>query len=158
VSKENVEVVQRFESLIVPSIEAVETSAAQGGFEQVVELLDPNVRIHATTSLPHGGEFVGHDSFLKMGEQFHDLWNLVGAIEFEYLDGGDDKVVTLASFTLESRRTGRSVPVRMVEIVTVRDGKITELEAYYYDTVPIIEAGGCVTGRETARQQAASLQ
>ena len=141
-SKENVEVVKRFESLMVSSIEHQHASGARGGFDQVLQLLDPGVVFRATTSLPHGGEFVGHDSFLKMGEQFRNLWKIVGRIDFEYLDGGDDKVVTLASFTMESRRTGRSVPVRMVEIVTVRGGKIAELVAYYHDTVPIIEAGG----------------
>ena len=141
-SSENVEVVKRFESLMVPSIEEEHASDARGGFEQVLALLDSEVVFRATTSLPHGGEFIGHDSFLAMGDQFRNMWKIVGSIDFEYLDGGGEKVVTLASFTIESRTTGRSVPVRMVEVVTVRDGKIAELVAYYYDTVPIIEAGG----------------
>jgi hypothetical protein len=32
-------------------------------------------------------------------------------------------------------------------VVTVRDGKIVDLQAYYQDTVPIVEAGGGIKGR-----------
>ena len=60
---------------------------------------------------------------------------------------GGDGVITLASFTIESRHTGRSVPVRMVEVVTVRDGRIVDLDAYYRDTVPIIQAAGGAVGK-----------
>ena len=146
-SKENVEVVKRFESLMVPSLEERDATVAEGGFDQVLALLDPQVAFHASPSIPHGGDYIGHDRFLRMCDQFRELWNLVGAVDLEYLDAGDDRVITLASFTAESRHTGRSVPIRMVEVVTVRNGKITELVAYYYDTVPIIEAGGGVMGR-----------
>jgi len=58
-----------------------------------------------------------------------------------------DRVITLASWTAVSRHTKRAVPVRMVEVVTVRDGRITELRAYYEDTVPLIEAADGVKGR-----------
>jgi ketosteroid isomerase-like protein len=146
-SQENVEVVRRFESLMVPSLEEEDASASDNRLRQVLDLLDPEVAFHATRSLPHGGDYVGHDSFLKMGEQFRELWNLGDGVELDYIDAGGDKVITLAAFTIESRRTGRSVPVQMVEVVTVRDGKITELVAYYFDTVPIVEAGGGVMGR-----------
>jgi uncharacterized protein len=147
VSKENVDVVKRFESLMVPSLEEGDAAVGGGGLDQVLELLDPDVAFHACTSIPHGGDYVGHERFLKMCDQFRELWNLVGGVELEYLDGGDDRVITLASFTAQSRHTGRSVPIRMVEVVTVRNGKIAELVAYYYDTAPIIEAGGGILGR-----------
>jgi len=141
-SQENVEIVKRFETMMVPSLEEEDESAAQGGFEQILELLDENVAFRPTSVLPHGGDWIGHDGFMKMGEAFSKAWDLVDGVNFEYLDGGGDKVVILASFTITSRETGRSVPVRMVEIVTVRDGKITELVPYYYDTIPIVEAAG----------------
>jgi len=146
-SQENVEVVRRFESLMVPSLEEEDPAAAEARLQEVLSLLDPEVAFHATRSLPHGGDYVGHDSFLQMGEQFRELWNLGDGVDLEYVDAGDDKVITLASFTIESRNTGKSVPVRMTEVVTVRNGKIIELVAYYFDTVPIVEAGGGIKGR-----------
>jgi ketosteroid isomerase-like protein len=146
-SKENVEIVKRFESLMVPSLEEEDPAVAEKRLQEILDLLDPNVAFHATPSLPHGGDYVGHDSFMKMGEQFRELWNTPGGVDLQYFDIGGDKVLTMASFIFESVHTGRSVPNRMVEIVTVQDGKITDLVAYYFDTVPIVEAGGDKKGR-----------
>lgn len=76
-----------------------------------------------------------------------DLWDIGDGVELEYIDGGGERVITIASWTAVSRHTGRSVPVRMVEIVIVRDGRIKELRAYYEDTVPLIEAADGVKGK-----------
>jgi ketosteroid isomerase-like protein len=141
-SQENVEVVKRFETMMVPSLQEEDEATAQGGFEQILELLDENVAFRPTPSLPHGGDWIGHDGFFKLGEAFIAAWELPTGVEFEYLDGGGDKVVILARFDSVSRHTGKTVEFKMVEIVTVRDGKITELVPYYYDTIPIVEAAG----------------
>jgi ketosteroid isomerase-like protein len=147
VSQENVEVVRRFEALMVPSLEETDHEAAQRRQEEILSILDPAVVFFATPSIPHGGTYVGHDAFFKMGEQFRELWDIADGVELEYIDGGGDRVITLASWTAVSRHTGRSVPVRMVEVVIVRDGRIKELRAYYEDTVPLIEAADGVKGR-----------
>ncbi len=146
-SQENVEVVKRFEVLMVPSLEETDDEAAQHRQEEILSILDPEVVFFATPSLPHGGTYVGHDAFFKMGEQFRALWDIADGVEMEYIDGGGDRVITLASWTAVSRHTKRSVPVRMVEVVTVRDGRIKELRAYYEDTVPLIEAADGVKGK-----------
>jgi ketosteroid isomerase-like protein len=147
VSQQNVDVVKRFEALMVPALEETDDEAAQRRHEEILSILDPDVVFFATPSIPHGGTYRGHDAFFKMGEQFRDLWEIGDGVELEYIDAGDDRVITLASWTAVSRHTGRSVPVRMVEVVTVRDGRIKELLAYYEDTVPLIEAADGVKGR-----------
>ena len=146
-SQENVDVVKRFEALMVPALEETDHEAAQRRQEEIFSILDPEVVFFATPSLPHGGTYVGHDAFVKMGEQFRELWDIAEGVEMDYVDGGDDRVITLASWTAVSRHTGRAVPVRMVEVVTVRDGRIAELRAYYEDTVPLIEAADGVKGK-----------
>jgi hypothetical protein len=138
-SKENVEVVKRFELLMGARADAGGSQRLQ----QVLTLLDENVAFRPSPSVPgHGGDWIGHDGFLKMCEAYSETWDPPQGLEFEFLDGGGDTVVTLAAFTRRSRRTGRSVPIRMVEIVTVRDGKITELVPYFHDTVAMVEAIG----------------
>jgi ketosteroid isomerase-like protein len=147
VSKENVDVVKRFEELMVPSLEETDHESAQRRQEEILSILDPEVVFFATPSIPHGGTYRGHDAFFKMGDQFRDLWEIGDGVQMEYIDGGDDRVITLASWTAVSRISNRAVPVRMVEVVTVRDGRIKELRAYYEDTVPLIEAADGVKGR-----------
>ena len=69
-SQENIDVVKRFETLMVPSLEETDDEAAHRQHEEILSILDPEVVFFATPSLPHGGTYVGHDAFFKMGEQF----------------------------------------------------------------------------------------
>jgi len=48
VSQENIEVVQRFESLMVPSLEETDEDAAQHRQEEILSILDPEVVFFAT--------------------------------------------------------------------------------------------------------------
>jgi uncharacterized protein len=146
-SQENIDVVKRFEALMVPSLEETDHDASEQRLRQILDLLDPEVTFYATPSIPHGGTYVGHDAFFKMGEQFRDLWEIGDGVQIEYIDGGGDRVITLAEWTAISRPTGKSVPVRMVEVLTIRDGRIKELRAFYEDTMSLSEAADGMKGK-----------
>lgn len=146
-SQENVEAVKQFEEMMVPSLQEEDEETAKKRFAAILDLLDDEVAFVPCESMPHGGDYIGHEGFVKLGEAFSEAWDLPTGVDFQYLDGGGDKVVILARFDAVSKHTGKSVEFKMVEIITVRDGKILELVPYYYDTVPIKEAcGGVKTG------------
>jgi uncharacterized protein len=145
-SQGNVEVVRRFEQLMVPALDESDADASQRRLEQIKAVLAPDVVFYASPTIPHGGTYRGYDAFFKMGEQFRDMWDISAGVELEYIDGGDDKVITLAKWTGVSKLTGTAVPVDMVEVVTVKEGRITELRAYYEDTVALGEAAGGAKG------------
>jgi uncharacterized protein len=145
-SQDNVDVVRRFEQLMVPALDESDADASQLRLEQIRAVLDPDVVFHASPTIPHGGTYRGYDAFFKMGEQFRDLWDISAGVELEYIDGGGDKVITLAKWTGVSKLTGKAVPVDMVEVVTVKGGRITELRAYYEDTVPLSEGADFAKG------------
>jgi ketosteroid isomerase-like protein len=145
-SEDNVAVVKRFEQLMVPALDESDADASQHRLEQIKSVLDPDVVFHASPTIPHGGTYRGYDAFFKMGEQFRDMWDISAGVELEYIDGGGDKVITLAKWTGVSKLTGKAVPVDMVEVVTVKSGRITELRAYYEDTVPLSEAADGAKG------------
>jgi ketosteroid isomerase-like protein len=146
-SQENIDVVKRFEDLMVPSLEETDHDASEQRLRQILDILDPEVTFYATPSIPHGGTYVGHDAFFKMGEQFRDLWEIGDGVQIEYIDSGGDRVITLAEWTAISRHTGKSVPVRMVEVLTIRDGRIKELRAFYEDTMSLSEAADGMKGK-----------
>jgi ketosteroid isomerase-like protein len=141
-SQENVDVVIRFEQSMVPSLELEDADAATAGFEKILALLDAEVVFRPPMSLPHGGDWTGHDGFVEMGQVFNGAWEMIEPPKFDFMDAGGDRVVLIAHFIIKSRETGTHVPVDMVEIVTVRDGKIVELVPYYRDTVPLSQAAG----------------
>jgi ketosteroid isomerase-like protein len=63
---------------------------------------------------------------------------------YTYLDAGGDYVVVIVSFGHEVQESGQGGEMRMVEIYTVRNGKIASLDPYYEDTVPFAIASGVV--------------
>ena len=139
-SQENVDVVRRFEEAMVAAIDN-ESSGGEGDFASILALLDEECVIHGAASLPHGAEQVGHAGFFKLGELFSENWTFIEKPTFVYRDAGD-VVLLHATFVLESRVSGKRVPVEMVELHTVKNGKIVDLMPYYRDTVPEAEAAG----------------
>src|SRR5437667_3813340 len=115
---EAIEVCKRFGQLMLTAADSPEH------FQQMLDLLDPDVRIPVAASLPYGGDHVGPEGFLKMGEGFAKTWNVVDGGTFEYSDAGNGRVLLEVNPTFQSREAGRTVPFRMVEVLTVRDGKI----------------------------------
>jgi len=137
VSQENVDVVKRFEALMVPALDESDAHASESRLEEIKAILDPDVVFYASPTIPHGGTYRGYDAFFKMGEQFRDLWDISAGVELKYIDGDGDTVITLAKWTGVSKVTGKAVPVDMVEVLTIKEGRIKELRAYYEDTVAL---------------------
>jgi ketosteroid isomerase-like protein len=108
----------------------------------VLDYLHPDAVLHIPPSMPYGGDHVGHEGFLRMTEANNATWRTVEGLEFRFRDIGDDQVLCRVAFTGEARATGRSVHVRMVEIFTVADGKVIDIENFYWDTAEISAATG----------------
>jgi ketosteroid isomerase-like protein len=136
-SESNIEVVKRFQAAMVDMFHT-----GEAGYEKVLQYLDPDVVFRVGPSLPYGGTHVGHDGFLKMARGVGKAWQYpeLGHVELQYFDADDDHIVVVASYDVESRQTGRTTRVQIVEIITLRDGRISELVPYYWDTVSIVDA------------------
>ncbi len=130
----------------------VEAAAAGGSgpepgdprVDTVLDCLDPDVVIHIPASMPYGGDHVGHEGFLRMGEAMNETWHVPDGLDMSFVDIGNDQVVCFVSFLGRSRHTGQPVPMRMVERYRLVGGKIAEIELFYWDTAAIVEATGGV--------------
>jgi hypothetical protein len=111
-------------------------------FEGVLELLSDDVVIHECDSVPYGGDHVGKDGFIKFAGMFPKVWKFgeVDDSAYRYIDGGPEKAVALASFPVTALATGTELDLRVAEIFTVRDGMVTDIEAYYWDTKQVFDA------------------
>jgi uncharacterized protein len=136
-----IEVVRRYAAMATHSLpeDGAGTSAEQR-LANLLEMVDPQVRIPVAASLPYGGEHVGHQGFLELGEKFGKTWDVIDSGSAGYADIGDDRVVAFYSPAFKSVATGRVVSFRMVEILTVRNGKIAEVVPYYFDTAELLQA------------------
>jgi ketosteroid isomerase-like protein len=131
-SKENVAVVEQFEHAFV-----------RGDMEEVLSLLADDIVVHEAASLPYGGDHRGHDGFLRLADAFNRVWEMTSPLDLTFLDAGE-RVVVLVRYDVVARATGRPLTLDHVEIYTVRDGKIADLDIYYRDTAAIAAATGGV--------------
>jgi ketosteroid isomerase-like protein len=141
ISRENVEVIRRFQELGTAYESA---DAPPSDYSDILALLDPNIVVRVARSLPHGGEWVGQDGFVEMMNASIGARRLTDAPSITYIDGGGDYVICLISFHHEVHHSAAAEEIRMVEVFTVRDGKIASLDPYYEDTVPFAASSGTV--------------
>jgi uncharacterized protein len=71
------------------------------------------------------------------------VWEMTSPLDLTFLDAGE-RVVVLVRYDVVARATGRPLTLDHVEIYTVRDGKIADLDIYYRDTAAIAAATGGV--------------
>lgn len=108
------------------------------------DVVDPEVTIRIPESMPYGGVHVGPEGFARVAQAMNETWRLDGELEVSFHSCGEDQVVEFLSWTGVSRHTGRSLPVRMVAVYTIRNSRIIEMEFYYWDTAEIVAATGGV--------------
>ncbi len=134
---EAVDVVLKFGSLMTRDLSDDGTTPEQR-LAEIMELVHDEIRLPVAGSLPYGGMHTGHEGFLTMGGDFAKTWVIVeNNTEITGMDDG--RVAVFYNPTFESVETGRRVTFKMVEIITVKDGKIAELVPYYFDTVELVE-------------------
>jgi hypothetical protein len=138
---EAIEIVKRYAATATESMpDDGNGTSAEKRLEKLLDMLDPQVRITVAASLPYGGEYVGHPGFLALGEQFGKTWQVLDNGAAGYADIGDGRVVGFYNPKFKSVATGRTVSFGVVEILTVKEGRIAELTPYYSDTAALVAA------------------
>ena len=84
---------------MVPSLEETDDEAAHRQHEEILSILDPEVVFFATPSSTR--RYLRRPRrLLQDGRAVpRDLWDIADGVEMEYIDGGGDLVITLASWT-----------------------------------------------------------
>ena len=101
------------------------------------KLTHPDIVIKEAESLPYGGDNKGIEGFQGLlGKMMASLELSVDS--FEVNDAGARVLVTLV-MTFTSRASGRQVTVPGVELYTIRDGQVAEIDVYYKDTKAVTD-------------------
>jgi ketosteroid isomerase-like protein len=99
-------------------------------------LLHDDFVLHESGGLPFSGDYHGPSGFFELLDTMNDVLELAaGPITTEPL--GDNAVAARFRLTFVSRASGKSVEMPLVEIYTVRDGRIAELDVYYKDPAAV---------------------
>lgn len=121
----------------IATLQKFVNSMKAGDLAGACALIAPGAVLVEAESLPWGGEWRGPDGFAALIGSISTPTELVVG-DAAMIDAGE-VVVVRVDVEFVSRRTGRRLPMTIVEFYTVRDGKIHGGDFYYKDTQAVNE-------------------
>jgi uncharacterized protein len=101
-------------------------------FDDGRSLLHDDFVVYEAGGVPYSGEYRGPEGFFELFGKMNQAMELTPGEAVQYLLA-DDTVAIRGRLKFTSRASGKSVEMSLVEIYTVRDGLIVELDVYYKD-------------------------
>lgn len=120
------------ESHLKSIVQAVYAHAGAGDWAACEALLSPDLVIHEADGLPYAGTYRGRDALQQLHGIVMGHWQ-DPVIEFHAMTAGDGHVVSLVTFHLTSRATGKSVAMPLAEVFRIEHGLVTEIRPFYFD-------------------------
>jgi len=111
--------------------------AKDGDAEGVRALLHDEMFVEEAPSLPYGGVYRGPEEFMKLSGALRDAWDDFDFEIDEFLDAGSH-IIAMVRLRGRSAATGRQIDTKLAEFLTVKDGKVSSLLPYYWDTATIM--------------------
>lgn len=100
-----------------------------------MDLLADDFRLIQADSLPFGGEYVGRSGITEFFGKFFAFWKSFQSADVTYF-AEDDKVVATSTAT-GTTHDGKVFIMPMVQVYTLRDGKMIETRPFYFDTAQL---------------------
>lgn len=124
------------ESQLKAIVQAVYAHAGASDWAACEALLSPDLVIHEAAGLPYAGTYSGRDALRRLHGIVMAHWQ-DPAIEFHAMTAGDGHVVSLVTFHLTSRATGRRAAMPLAEMFRIEHGLVTEIRPFYFDPAAV---------------------
>ena len=101
--------------------------------------------LHQSADLPYGGEYHGHEGFLKWTEEMSSRFSTLDVKDPQVFEKeGSDQVMVSSTLELTVRKTGQKWIAPMCQTVRVdrEKGWITEIRPFYWNVKGLNEALG----------------
>lgn len=89
--------------------------------------------------LPYGGTWRGHDGLERFFLVMSRTWEVFDMVRQEFL-ATESPVVVRTYVHARARATGRELDFPILQTITVRAGRIAEVQPFYWDTAAIARA------------------
>lgn len=118
-------------------VEELLDHASNRRWEALPDLLDEQFVIVEPDSLPYGGTHHGVDGYVSLMQRIGELFEL--EFEPQGLHDLDDSTVLLRMHvTFTGRETGRTVRLPVLEVLTVRDARVSHSQVFIGDTAALL--------------------
>ncbi|MFC8537550.1 nuclear transport factor 2 family protein [Streptomyces sp. NPDC057249] len=111
----------------------------KASFDLLAPFFAPDVELHQAEALPYGGIWRGHHGMTQFFLAMAEAWESFEMVEQEFLATGETAVV-LTQIRARARATGRELSFPLLQAITVKDRRITEVRPFYWDTRAIADA------------------
>ncbi len=114
-------------------------AAGGGSFDVLAPFFHPDVVLHQAEGLPYGGTWQGHDGIARFFVAMSETWSRFDIGEQDFVVEGDT-VVVYTQVHATARATGRELRFPILQRITVREGRISEVRPFYWDTAAVAAA------------------
>lgn len=114
-------------------VETVYAAAGAGDWTAVRGYMADDLVIVEAASLPYAGRYTGPDALHVLHAVVSGYWSDF-AIDFRGMTAGGDTVVCELLISGKSARTGDAFTMPLLELWRIRDGKVSEILPFYFDT------------------------
>jgi uncharacterized protein len=112
---------------------------SKGKLDAAAAHFDASLRIYEPAGLPYGGVYVGHEGFYTLFNKLAATYDELSIPPSVVADCGP-AVVAMTTLCGIAKRTRTRVEMPLNEIFVLRNGKITEIRPYYWDTAAVVAA------------------
>ena len=109
-------------------------------FDALGALIADGAVYNQAIGLPYGGTYIGFSEWTKMFTKSTEFFDLQIEKEPVYLsDGSKNEVIIYFTINCRSKKSGKTMSVPISEHFDLKDGKITAVRPFYYDTKTFAE-------------------
>lgn len=103
-------------------------------------LVEDGAIYNQAEGLPYGGKYVGFNEWTKMFSKSTEFFDLQIEKEPTYFsDASKNEVIIYFTISCKSKKSGKTLSVPISEHFDLKNGKITAIRAFYYDTKQFAE-------------------
>lgn len=112
----------------------------------------PDITVREAPGLPYGKVYMGRQGLVELMEDVGSHWEFLEPLQMRFFAAGetDELVVSRVTSRARVRSTGEEVPFLVTEWITVRDGKVADVEPFYWDQAPLLAGSRIVQDQPTA--------
>ncbi|RUT68434.1 nuclear transport factor 2 family protein [Flavobacterium cupreum] len=109
-------------------------------FTTIATLIEPGAIYYQAEGLPYGGTFTGFEEWTKMYAKSAEFFELQIEKEPVYFsDASKNEIIIYFTIKAKAKKSGKTLLLPISEHVDLKDGKITAIRPFYYDTKQFAE-------------------
>ena len=108
-------------------------------FAPVAATLHPDCVISQPDSLPYAGQWRGHGGFHRWMDAFRDVFASLRVTDPVFYPSDAGIVFVRSTVNAIARTSGAELSWPLVQMVTIDDGLVREIQPFYWDTAKLLD-------------------